>query len=165
MRAKWVATILVVLIALLAFPQLAFAEEADDPEGPLALEVTLVFDDEGEWVADLGIATSGLKPFPGLDNSITGNIRLENQSYESLGMILAMLGMEVDLPKATAEQMQTAADAGLQSIAMTKSALPDGVQEIRIYANDALILVVEASDPLLQQALGSADVKGCTFIE
>ena len=169
MRARWLAVVLVVSVGLLVFPQIAFAEGPKDPVevaadsseglgGPFSIAVELQLDESGAWVADVAIESPGLKPFAGLANSISGNIKLEDQSYESLTAVLALFGMDVALPKADPIQVQRAVDAGLESLAITKTHHDDGVEELRLYANDRLLLTLEAAGPVLEEALAQIGV-------
>ena len=106
MRTRWLAVVLLVLIGLMVFPQLAFAAEpepsvdaepAGEPRGLFKIVLDVTFDENGEWVAAASIESPGMKPIPGLPNFIAGNLRLEDQSYESL-TTLSMFLKEIRIP-------------------------------------------------------------------
>ncbi len=169
MRLRTLAVVLIVLIGIMVFPQLALAAEPEpssevaaeaqgEPREPFNIVLEVDFEENGEWIASVGIESPGMMPFPGLPNFIAGNLRLEDQSYASLNTLFALFGMEMELPKANPEQVQNAVDAGLESIAITKAFLEDGTQELRLYANDELLVVAEASDPLMAEALATLGV-------
>lgn len=171
MRLRTLAVALVLLIGIMAFPQLALAAEPERADevaaesqgqaaGLLNIVLELTFDENGEWVADVSIESPGMKPIPGLPNFIAGNLRFEDQSYASLKTLFGLFGMDMDIPKADPAQVQGAVDAGLASIAIKKTFLEDGVQEICLYANDRLLLAVEASNPVLVEALGALGAGG-----
>ena len=146
----------VFLVMLLVGLALAVAPvSAQGPQSlPDKLTIELAFEEDGEWVANATLEGLKLQPVADFNTSIeVGQLQLKELTPASLKAAMdKWLGLEVDIPALSPEEVKLMMDHGVQYLAVRKSLIGDS-QEVSLYENGKVLFTLQVSDEAIDAAL------------
>ena len=125
-------------------------------KGPLALELIIAKD--GSWVANATLQGVQLRTSAKTAAAVKlGEIKLEEQSPESLGETFKQMGMQLVVPPMDPSMVSMMVDMGVQQAALRERSM-EGYQQLDVYINNQLLLSLQLSDAIVDTAVKTAGV-------